>query len=487
MTAVTRAPSVERRGAVRSVGDLAFLVGFVVCTTVALVLLTSGLAAALGASSGTQQALRDAAAGGGPLAALSRGVASAAADDVRAGQVVLDYAVSFINLGLGVLLVWLRPRLLTTRLLGIALVGTAAAFNLTSHAVFFAVADSGVNVTHFLLHAVSGVAYVHAVLVFPDGRLAAPWARRALAVVYGLAAVEILFMALAGVGEEGSGPLSIAALFVALPFQLDGGLMESGPLILNVPQVIAADAAFFGAFFGLVIPVLGIASQVQRYRTATSVEVRQQSRLLAWALVASLAAGIAFVVWLAVTAVAGIEGSDAMSSTTAESWIYRILPVLFAVVPLALFTGLLRYRLWDVDRVVNRALVYGLLTGTLGAVYVVGVVVIGQVARLITDGGAEGIAIGVATVVVALLFQPARRRIQNGIDRRFSRRRYDAAQALARFSARARDEVVLERLTDDLLGVVVDTMQPTSASLWLHAHGPESNATGAAAVGEGGR
>jgi hypothetical protein len=130
--------------------------------------------------------------------------------------------------------------------------------------------------------------------------------------------------------------------------------------------------------------------------------------------------------------------------------------------------GILRYRLWDIDRLVNRTLVYGLLTAILGAVYAALVLVLGP---LFGGVGAEAPswAVAGATLAVAALFQPARRRIQQTVDRRFNRRRYNATRTIEAFSARLRDQVELDTLSAELLAAVDQTMQPRSVSLWLRA------------------
>jgi hypothetical protein len=128
--------------------------------------------------------------------------------------------------------------------------------------------------------------------------------------------------------------------------------------------------------------------------------------------------------------------------------------------------GIFRYRLWDIDRLVNRTLVYGLLTATLGAVYAGLVLVLGQ---LFGGIGTEtpSWAVAGATLAVAALFQPARRRIQQTVDRRFNRRKYNAAKTIEGFSIRLRDQVDLDTLSAELLAAVDQTMQPAAASLWL--------------------
>jgi hypothetical protein len=157
-----------------------------------------------------------------------------------------------------------------------------------------------------------------------------------------------------------------------------------------------------------------------------------------------------------------------------------IFPVAMSMIPIAIGVAVLKYRLYDIDRVINRTLVYGLLTALLGAVYAATVLVLGQV-----FGGVgrdpPSWAVAGATLAVAALFRPARHRIQAVVDRRFNRRKYDAAKTVEGFTARLRDEVDLDSLSAELLTVVEQTMQPSMASLWLRSSvraSPESRARG---------
>ena len=143
-----------------------------------------------------------------------------------------------------------------------------------------------------------------------------------------------------------------------------------------------------------------------------------------------------------------------------------------AMVPVSVAVSILRYRLWDIDVLINRALVYGLLTATLGLTYFAGVVALQAGFRAVT-GQESNLALVASTLAIAALFQPGRRRLQDIIDRRFYRRRYDAARTLAAFAATARDEVDLDRLSEALVRAVQQTVQPAHVSLWLA--GPEGD------------
>jgi hypothetical protein len=205
----------------------------------------------------------------------------------------------------------------------------------------------------------------------------------------------------------------------------------------------------------LLAVVVGAGSLVVRFRRARGVE-RQQLR---WVALAAALALLGSVVLLA-----------AVAMGTSPDLLGWVAGTYFAILPLTIGAAILRYRLYDLDRIVSRTLAYGLLTLLLGLGYA-GVVL--GLGRLLPQD--SSLVVAGATLAVAAAFQPARRRIQQAVDRRFNRRRYDAAQTIAGFSARLRQQVDLDTLTSELLAVVEQTMQPTQASLWLRPSVPASH------------
>jgi hypothetical protein len=217
--------------------------------------------------------------------------------------------------------------------------------------------------------------------------------------------------------------------------------------------ILPYSVAVFSAWAALAMAAL---APLVRFRQAGQVE-RQQLKWLAFVL-----------------AVGVVGGLVAAALTYVLPGVANGLAVLVGIelalgIPFAVGAAILRYRLYDIDRLINRTLVYGLLTILLGGVYAGLVLTLGQLAGGI---GADppSWAVAGATLAVAALFQPVRRRVQQAVDRRFNRRRYNAAKAVEAFSTRLRDEIDLDTLTAELLAVVDQTMQPTQASLWLRPH-----------------
>ena len=219
------------------------------------------------------------------------------------------------------------------------------------------------------------------------------------------------------------------------------------PLAVSTLRPLQVAVGVAGGAIILVSLVVAAVSLVLRYRRAQGTE-RLQLRWLA--LAAGLAAGL-----LVVAVIAGlVVGNDVVVSAC--------LGAMVALVPLATGAAILRYRLYDLDRIISRALAYGLLTLLLAGGYAVVVLGLGQLL-----GRDSSLVVAAATLAVAAVFQPARRRVQGLVDRRFNRRRYDAARTIATFSGRLREQVDLATLTGELLAVTKRTVEPTTVSLWL--------------------
>jgi hypothetical protein len=223
------------------------------------------------------------------------------------------------------------------------------------------------------------------------------------------------------------------------------------------PEQSTAGAVLFLVFLGCT--VMAVVSMVLRFRRSQGVE-RQQLKWFTYA-------GALLILWILVTE---------FFPPSAASWTDIIFSLLMAFVPVAAGIAILRYRLYDIDHLINRTLVYGLLTALLAGLYAGLVLVLGQ---LFGEIGTESPSwtVASATLAVAALFQPARRRIQQVVDRRFNRRKYNAVKTVEAFSLRLRDEVDLDALTAELLVVVDQTMQPTQSSLWLRPSGQGSQRT----------
>ena len=275
-------------------------------------------------------------------------------------------------------------------------------------------------------------------LLFPDGRT--PSHRWRAALWLDLIAALLLF-----VGSFKPGPMETSSLNVANPF----GIEQIGAL-LNV-------LLYVGLSLALAVTAVGAVSLMVRFRRSRA-EERQQIKWFAFA----------GAIMCAVTA----AGPFLWSLPPSSPGVTLIWPVLFlsaaSTIPVATGIAILKYRLYDIDVVINRTLVYGSLTALLALVYFGGVATTQAVFRVLTGQEQQAqLAIVVSTLVIAALFTPLRRRIQGFIDRRFYRGKYDARKTLEAFPAKLRDETNLDALSDDLAGVVRETMQPAHVSLWL--------------------
>jgi uncharacterized membrane protein YhdT len=205
-----------------------------------------------------------------------------------------------------------------------------------------------------------------------------------------------------------------------------------------------------------------VLSVFMRLRRAAGVE-RQQIKWFAYAAAASvMATSLAYLV-------PGVIDTPLWFERMGFALNIAFIPA----IPIAIGIAILRYRLYDIDRIINRTLVYGALSATLVALYFGGIVMLQRVFVLLT-GQQSTLAVVASTLLIAALFTPLRRLIQGFIDRRFYRSKYDARKTLEAFSAQLRNETDLEALSDDLVGVVRETMQPAHVSLWLRPETPRN-------------
>jgi hypothetical protein len=277
-------------------------------------------------------------------------------------------------------------------------------------------------------------------LLFPDGRLPSrrwrPFAWLAGTVVAVLTICLYLSTGelVVGPGKGRDNPLAVEPL---------------GPLIT--------------ASFNVLIPLFALCiagsavAVVVRFRRSHGTERLQ----LKWLATAAAAVGIAFLVGIFGSLTVPADEPQPAWQTAFDQFSF----LLFALIPVAIGVAVLRHRLYDIDVVINRALVYGSLTLCLAAVYLTSVLLLQVALQPLTER--SDLAVAASTLAVAALFGPARRRIQLAVDRRFYRRKYDAARTVAGFSSRLRQQIDLDSIGSDLVRIVDDTVQPTAVSLWL--------------------
>jgi hypothetical protein len=420
------APPLRRR-----TQDRAFALTFGVFLFGALCVLGQGLLAVTASvSPGLHDTLHLVALGNGPFDRVARRAADASHAVPSALQITLDYTFSLVHLAFAGIVLWLRPRDWCARLLAVALVGAAGVFNLTSQATIEHLPMTSLETFgQVSSHALTGLAYLYALLLFPDSRPVPRWRPLALAPLY-LAA-------------------TLAAVGLALHVE---GTARPATLLL---------------FFGLVVPTVGAAAQWYRIHHTADATGQAQARLVFWALLPSVAFGVAFLAThgLAPTSTA-LAGRHLPDPPVA---LYRSFQPAFALIPLALFTGLLRYRVWDIERLVNRTVVYATATGLLGGIYLAFVVTVQQVLGSVTATPLieSRIAVAVTTLLLASIFRPVRDRVQRFVDRRFHRHRYDAQLTVERFARSLRGHVEAEDIAAELEAVLTEVIEPRQASLWL--------------------
>jgi len=264
-------------------------------------------------------------------------------------------------------------------------------------------------------------------LLFPEGHFRPTWTR-VVALIWALVGVGTLFLPGSPL-DLGSWPLLLSDLFIPA------------------------------------CAIVAIYAQVWRYHRISGAVERQQAKWFALGISVVL---IEFPISNALTPYHPLNwpAKSPAQVVLLDLLLFTIHTLVFLAVPLTLGVAILRYRLWDIDVLINRALVYGSLTITLAAIYVGSVALLEAAVRAFT-GQSSNLAIAASTLTIAALFRPLRGRMQSTIDRRFYRHKYDASRTLARFGATLRHETDLGRIQADLLAAVDETMQPVHASLWL--------------------
>jgi MFS family permease len=300
-----------------------------------------------------------------------------------------------------------------------------------------------------------GLLGTYVFLLFPNGRL--PTRRwRALAWLSGV----MIFL------------VSVGAALAPGPLPNLGGVQN--PFGILPPWMVLV---FWATLPLLPLCILAsVFSLVLRYRRSTGDE-RQQIKWIA------LAAAVVGLLYVNAMIFAFVFPSGAWFQAGSPLWLdvigYTAL-LSFTLVPIAVGFAVLKYRLYDIDVIINRALVYGSLTITLVSLYFGGVVATQALFRILTGQQQQSqLAVVISTLAIAALFNPLRRRFQSLIDRRFYRRKYDAARVLEVFSARLRDETDLDRLEGDVVAVVLETVQPEHASMWVRPPADTGDGLGA--------
>jgi hypothetical protein len=294
----------------------------------------------------------------------------------------------------------------------------------------------------------------------PGGRAGAVFQQLGFAPAFGLLSLALLLFP-DGRSPSGGWRLVLWVALAGIVLSLIGIAFRPGPLVepfdgvsnpFGIPGLFNLMDTFVGFGFvftllSVVLAALGMRARLQRSRGLE----REQFK---WLVLAAAVAGVAVIGTLVLYLAAGIDVGGV--------W---VLGFGFAVFPLAAGAAILRYRIYDIDVVINRTLVYAVLTVTLALAYLGSVLLLQLALSGVTDG--SGLAVAASTLAVAALFRPARTRIQEAVDRRFYRRKYDAQRTLEAFAARLRDQVDLGALNSELSAIVKETLQPAHVSLWL--------------------
>jgi signal transduction histidine kinase len=384
----------DARGRVRDVAFFAFLAGY---TILAVFILALGVVAAI--ANGSPELHRSLHLIGLDASTfterLAQATATASHQTESLGQLVLDYGFSILNLVLGLYLVWLRPHNRTARLLAIGMVGTAAVFNLQALSVYGALQTTPFETgVHFGFELIAMLAYCYALLTFPDGHLIPRWPAWARALLY----------------------VPITAGIAVVLWTVQGTPLRAAIILA----------------FGLLVPTVGVIAQAYRWRWPNTQEERQLSRLLFFALLPALIVSqLGHSQNLSDVLVQALPGR-AVHEVPVE--FFRLFQPVFLIITIALFAGIIRFRIWDIDRIVSRTIVYGALAGFVSAVYIGVVVGVGNVIG--TQQHSLLLSL-LATGLVAIAFQPVRDRVQQLANRLVYGNRATPYEVLSSFSRMA--------------------------------------------------
>ena len=413
-----------------STSDLVFVVFFGGLLISSVLVMGFGLLAVVaGFSPGLHDWLHDIGFGEGVVARLAQGIGDAAHNSHSATGLVIDYLFSGFNLALAWVLHRLRFHDWTARLLAVGMAGTAAVFNLQAAEVYHAMPKTELEVSLFSAHRlIAGGAYIAALLLFPDGRLIPRWPSWGKVLLYS--------------------PLAIGLVVVSL--RADEIMATNNTVSLIV-------------FFGLLTPLVAVIAQGYRVRQSQSPEERQQSKLLFWGLTPALIIGL-------IVLSQGIRfftsGEFAGRPQELPLVIFRIFQPVFTLIPLALFMGLIKYRLWNTDKIISRTLAYSALAVLVGSIYVGLVVGVGRAVGTAIDSLLLSIA---ATGLVAVAFQPAREAVERLGNRLVYGKRATPYEVLSEFSGKMAGAARPEDLLQEMARTLADGTGAISTQVWLKA------------------
>jgi signal transduction histidine kinase len=422
---VNQSPKSEEKAKGLRKSDLAFFTFFGLFLGFTLVVLAMGIVGALASvSPGLHQQLHTIGFSDDDVVSRSAlAMAAASHQSFPPTDIAIDYVFSLFNIGLALFLLRLRPRHRSARLLALGMVGTAGLFNLQAHEVYEVMHTGFVeSALHYAYQFTTGAAYFFALLTFPDGRLSPRWSGPRLALLYGV-------------------PMLAVAWFAY--------------------SLQASHRTTVIIFFGLLAPLAGVVGQAYRYRSSNREATRQQSRLLFWALIPALVLGlVAAAQGLTDLLVPQLQGRALHEVPVV---VFRVFQPVFTIIPVALFVGILRYRLWEVDRVISRALAYGALAAFVSALYI-GVVI--GIGGLIGSQGGTVLSI-IATGIAAFAFGPLKDRFQRLSNRLVYGRRSTPYEVLSELAERLTEAVETDELLQQMAQVLASGTAATSAQVWL--------------------